>query len=79
MGAVPWPWQFCFMAQGKAVHFVTADVGGSGLVEKAERRVLAAPKIDTSTVLASKTSAFLEGEAITRQAAVGKSRSCLCV
>ena len=88
MGAVP-RHLLCFMAvQGKAVHFVTADVGGSGRLENDEKRVLAAPKVDTSTVLASKTSVFLEGEAITRQASVCKSRwtlklharvvSCLC-
>ena len=50
------------------MHFVTADVGGSGVLENADRRVLAKPKIDTSSVLASESSVFLEGQTITRQA-----------
>ena len=53
------------------MHFVTADVGGSGVLENSSRRVLASPKVDTSTVLAAKTSAFLEGEAITGEAPWG--------
>lgn len=53
---------------GKKVHFVTADVGGSGVLENADRRVIAKPKMDTSSVLASESSVFLEGQTITKQA-----------
>ena len=54
--------------QGKRVHFVTADVGGSGVLESTPQCVLAKPKIDPSSVLASENSVFLEGQAITKQA-----------
>lgn len=50
------------------MHFVTADVGGSGVLENADRRVIAKPKMDTSSVLASESSVFLEGQTITKQA-----------
>ena len=53
---------------GKSVNFVTCDVGGSQVMENAKKRVLALPKIDSSSVLASKRSVFLEGAPITRQA-----------
>lgn len=55
-------------SSGKKVHFVTADVGGSGVLENADRRVIAKPKMDTSSVLASESSVFLEGQTITKQA-----------
>ena len=57
------------------MHFVTADVGGSGVLESAQQRVLAKPQMDPSSVLASENSVFLEGQAITKQA--GKSHTAV--
>ena len=66
------PWH----GSSKKVHFVTADVGGSGVLENADRRVIAKPKMDTSSVLASESSVFLEGQTITKQVTQGG--GCVC-
>eukprot|EP00435_Cladocopium_sp_Y103_P012876 s3119_g3.t1 len=66
------PWH----GSSKRVHFVTADVGGSGVLESTQQRVLAKPKIDPSSVLASENSVFLEGQAITKQVTQGG--GCVC-
>eukprot|EP00913_Durusdinium_trenchii_P014907 g13981.t1 len=66
------PWH----GSSKSVNFVTCDVGGSQVMENAKKRVLALPKIDSSSVLASKRSVFLEGAPITRQVTQGG--GCVC-
>ncbi|CAJ1424591.1 unnamed protein product, partial [Effrenium voratum] len=66
------PWH----GQSSAVHFVTCDAGGSGRLASPSQRVRAEPKVDTSTVLATERSVFLEGEQITSEVIQGG--GCVC-